>query len=79
MCIIDFACYCILIRFNICRMILKSVASYSYAELTDNNIRFAEYEEQSQIRSRSNEGCQSIIFGATTVSLRGYVADVGIL
>ena len=31
-CIIDFACYYILIRFSICRMILKSVASYSYAE-----------------------------------------------
>jgi len=25
----------------------------SYAELTDNNIRFAEYKEQSRIRSRS--------------------------
>jgi len=30
---IDFACYYILIRFNICRMILKLVASHSCAEL----------------------------------------------
>ena len=52
----------------------------SYAELTGNNIRSAEYEEQSRTRSRSNEGCQSIFFfGATMVSLRGDVADVGIL
>jgi len=52
--LLNFACYCILIRFSICRMILKSVASYSYAELRRNiMIRSAEYKEQSRIRSRS--------------------------
>ena len=52
----------------------------SYVELRRNIIiRSAEYKEQSQIRSRSDEGCQSIIFGATMVSLRGDVVDMGIL
>jgi len=46
--LLHFACYCIFIRFSI----LKSVASYSYVELTDNNIRFAEYKERSRARSR---------------------------
>ena len=49
--LLNFACYCILIRFSICRMILKSVASYSYVELRGNNL--LEYEEQSRMRSRS--------------------------
>jgi len=46
--LLHFACYYILIRFSIYRMILKSVASYSYAEFTGNNIRSPDYGEQSR-------------------------------
>ena len=74
--LLNFACYCILLD-----LVFAEWFCGQRAEIRDNNmIRSAEYEEQSQIRSRSNEGCQSIFFfGATMVSLRGDVADVGIL
>ena len=65
-CIIDFACYYILIRFSICRMILKSVASYSYAGLRGNNmIRGA---VKGKVKVKTTE--LSRFFGASIVSLR---------
>jgi len=51
-CIIEFCVLLHLIRFNIWRIILKSILSHSYAELSGYNIR-SEYKERSRARSRS--------------------------
>ena len=74
--LLHFACYYILIRFSICRMILKSVASHSYAELRGNNL--LEHEEQSRIRSRSRWQMSVDYFRSIECKSPGDVADMGI-
>ena len=54
--LLTFACYYILIRFSICRMILKSVASHSYAELRGNNL--LEHESLTTLETRRTVSLQ---------------------